>query len=140
MILLILRLGDALSVGFERYCCNATASAEAGDVLDTYSYSSGRRRKLVVAAAAGSSRASSSGAGPRANKVAHLLGEDGVIRAMSSYSSNRPAWMEKPSGWATAAKAAILILVTALVLVPFLVVVATSLSSNTAISSAGALS
>jgi putative aldouronate transport system permease protein len=47
--------------------------------------------------------------------------------------------MEKPSGWATAAKAAILIVVTALVLVPFLVVVATSLSSNTAISRAGGL-
>jgi len=58
---------------------------------------------------------------------------------MSSYSSNRPAWMEKPSGWANAAKATILTVVTALVLLPFLVVVSTSLSSNAAISKAGGL-
>jgi putative aldouronate transport system permease protein len=58
---------------------------------------------------------------------------------MSSYSSNRPAWMEKPSVWANAAKATILTVVIALVLLPFLVVLSTSLSSNTAISKAGGL-
>jgi putative aldouronate transport system permease protein len=55
------------------------------------------------------------------------------------YATNRPAWMERPSIWGSSAKAVILTVVTALVLVPFLVVLSTSLSSDTAITKAGGL-
>jgi len=56
-----------------------------------------------------------------------------------SYSTNRPVWMEKPTVLGTTAKAVILIIAVSLVLVPFLVVLSTSLSSDAAISRAGGL-
>jgi putative aldouronate transport system permease protein len=81
MILLILRLGDALSVGFEQVLLQRdSVGPEAGDVLDTYSYFFGVvGGNWSVAAAAGLFKGVIGltlvlGA----NKVAHLLGEDGV--------------------------------------------------------------
>lgn len=56
-----------------------------------------------------------------------------------SYSTNRPVWMEKPTVLGSTAKAVIVVIAVSLVLVPFLVVLATSLSSDAAISRAGGL-
>jgi putative aldouronate transport system permease protein len=81
MILLILRLGDALSVGFEQVLLQRDGvGPEAGEVLDTYTYFFGVvGGNWSVAAAAGLFKGVIGlvlllGA----NKVAHLLGEDGV--------------------------------------------------------------
>jgi ABC-type glycerol-3-phosphate transport system permease component len=51
--------------------------------------------------------------------------------------SPRPAWMEKPRPLTNVAKALALVLVVAMVLVPFLVVVSTSLASSDEVTSAG---
>jgi putative aldouronate transport system permease protein len=52
-------------------------------------------------------------------------------------SALRPVWMEKPSPLTTAVKAVILIISCALVLIPFLAVVSTSLASQQALNEAG---
>ena len=81
MILLILRLGDALSVGFEQVLLQRdSVGPEAGDVLDTYTYFFGVvGGNWSVAAAAGLFKGVIGLALVLgANKVAHLLGEEGV--------------------------------------------------------------
>jgi putative aldouronate transport system permease protein len=81
IILLILRLGDALSVGFEQVLLQRNSvGPEAGDVLDTYSYFFGVvGGNWSVAAAAGLFKGVIGLALVLgANKVAHMLGEDGV--------------------------------------------------------------
>lgn len=81
ILLLILRLGDALSVGFEQVLLQrSSVGPEAGEVLDTYIYFFGvQNGNWSVAAAAGLFK------GVialilvlAANKLAHKLGEDGV--------------------------------------------------------------
>jgi putative aldouronate transport system permease protein len=83
VLLLILRLGDALTVGFEQYLLqhDAVGSATA-DVVDTYVYFTGIvRADWSYAAAAGLFKGV---VGLvlilAANKMAHVFGQDGVYR------------------------------------------------------------
>jgi putative aldouronate transport system permease protein len=81
ILLLILRLGDALSVGFEQLILQRDAvGAEASEVLDTFVYYTGiQNGDWSYGAAAGLIKGVVSLAlilG--ANKVAHLFGESGV--------------------------------------------------------------
>ncbi|MDQ0632315.1 putative aldouronate transport system permease protein [Arthrobacter pascens] len=81
ILLLILRLGDALSVGFEQLILQRDAvGAQASEVLDTFVYYTGvRNGDWGYAAAAGLIKGVVSLAlilG--ANKLAHLFGESGV--------------------------------------------------------------
>jgi putative aldouronate transport system permease protein len=83
VLLLILRLGDALSVGFEQYLLQHDAvGAGTAEVVDTYVYYTGIvRGDWAYAAAAGLFK------GViglililSANRVAHVFGQDGVYR------------------------------------------------------------
>jgi putative aldouronate transport system permease protein len=83
VLLLILRLGDALTVGFEQYLLQHDAvGSNAAEVVDTYVYYTGIvRSDWAYAAAAGLFK------GViglilvlSANWMAHLFGEDGVYR------------------------------------------------------------
>jgi len=84
VLLLVLRLGNALSVGFEQFFIQRYAvGSGAAEVLDTYSYMYG-----VVANNYGLGAAAGLFKGVvslifilAANKVAHLLGEDGLYRS-----------------------------------------------------------
>jgi putative aldouronate transport system permease protein len=83
ILLLILRLGDALSVGFEQIVLQQTGlDKNTTEVLDTYVYNNG-----LVAGQWGVSAAVGLVKGMvgvalvlGANKVAHLLGEEGIYR------------------------------------------------------------
>ena len=83
VLLLILRLGDALSVGFEQYLLQHDAvGANTSDVVDTYVYYTGIvRADWSYAAAAGLFKGV---VGLvliySANKLAHVFGQDGVYR------------------------------------------------------------
>ena len=83
ILLLILRLGDALTVGFEQLILQRDAvGADTAEVLDTYSYYTGViGGDWSMGAAAGLAKGV---VGTilivLANKVAHLLGEDGIYR------------------------------------------------------------
>jgi putative aldouronate transport system permease protein len=84
ILLLILRLGDALSVGFEQIILQQPAvGLEASEVLDTYVYNNGIvGGNWSEAAAVGLVKGVVSvllvlGA----NKVAHMFGEDGLYRS-----------------------------------------------------------
>jgi putative aldouronate transport system permease protein len=83
ILLLILRLGTALSVGFEQILLQRTfVGPEAGEVLDTYVYFNG-----IIGGQWGMTAAAGLVKGIvglvlvlTANKVAHRLGQDGVYR------------------------------------------------------------
>ncbi|MFC5827995.1 ABC transporter permease [Nonomuraea insulae] len=83
VLMLVLRLGNALSVGFEQFLIQRnTVGSGVSEVLDTYSYYYG-----VVANNYGVGAAAGLFKGVvslililAANKVAHLLGEDGIYR------------------------------------------------------------
>ena len=80
-LLLVLRVGDALTVGFEQILLQRTAvGAGASEVLDTYVWNIGLRTgDFSYAAAAGIIKALFSLVLVLiANKVAHMLGEQGV--------------------------------------------------------------
>ncbi|MGK5694907.1 ABC transporter permease [Streptomyces sp. URMC 128] len=82
-LLLVLRVGDALTVGFEQLLLQRDAvGPEASDVLDTYVWWNGiRNQDFSYAAAAGLIKGI---VGLTlvlvANKVAHLMGEQGVYK------------------------------------------------------------
>lgn len=84
VLLLILRLGDALNVGFEQILLQRDAvGAQYAEVLDTYVYFSGLLQgDFSYGAAAGIFKGV---VGLvlilAANKAAHMLGEDGIIRS-----------------------------------------------------------
>ena len=83
ILLLILRLGDSLSVGFEQIILQQPAvGKEASEVLDTYVYNNG-----ILGGAWGVSAAVGLVKGViglalvlTANKLAHRLGEEGIYR------------------------------------------------------------
>jgi putative aldouronate transport system permease protein len=83
ILLLILRLGNILSVGFEQILLQRTfVGPEAGEVLDTYVYFNG-----IIGGQWGVTAAAGLVKGIvglvlvlTANKVAHALGQDGVYR------------------------------------------------------------
>lgn len=83
ILLLILRLGDSLSVGFEQIILQQPAvGKEASEVLDTYVYNNG-----ILGGAWGVSAAVGLVKGTiglalvlTANKLAHRLGEEGIYR------------------------------------------------------------
>ncbi|QIK73789.1 sugar ABC transporter permease [Propioniciclava coleopterorum] len=84
VLLLILRLGDSLTVGFEQIILQQTAvGTHVSEVLDTYVYNNGIiGGQWGVAAAVGLAKGVVGlllvlGA----NKLAHLFGEEGVYRA-----------------------------------------------------------
>lgn len=84
VLLLILKLGDALSVGFEQILLQqAAVGVQASEVLDTYVYNYGIvDQNWGQAAAVGLAKGVVSvvlvwGA----NKVAHIFGEDGLYRS-----------------------------------------------------------
>ena len=84
ILLLILRLGDALSVGFEQLILQrAAVGAGASEVIDTYVYFQGVvNGDWSFAAAAGLIKGLVSLALVLgANKLAHVLGEDGVYNS-----------------------------------------------------------
>jgi putative aldouronate transport system permease protein len=83
VLLLIMRLGDALNVGFEQFFLQRDAfGADAAEVLDTFIY----HRTLTTAAYSyGAAAGLVKGAVGLAlilvaNKVAHRMGEDGIYR------------------------------------------------------------
>jgi putative aldouronate transport system permease protein len=84
ILLLILRLGDALSVGFEQILLQQTGvGLDNSEVLDTYVYNHG-----LIAGDWGVSAAVGLVKGMvgvvlvlGANKIAHLFGEEGVYRS-----------------------------------------------------------
>lgn len=83
VLLLVLRLGDALTVGFEQMFLQRDAvGADASEVLDTFVYYTGvRYGDWSYAAAAGLIKGLVSVALVLlANRVAHLFGEEGVFR------------------------------------------------------------
>jgi putative aldouronate transport system permease protein len=82
-LLLVLRVGDALSVGFEQLLLQRDAvGPEAAEVLDTYVWWNGvRNQDFGYAAAAGLIKGVIGiGLVLTANKVAHLMGEQGVYK------------------------------------------------------------
>ncbi|MET8578509.1 ABC transporter permease subunit [Streptomyces sp. NPDC005012] len=82
-LLLVLRVGDALTVGFEQLLLQRQAvGVEASEVLDTYVWWNGiRNQDFGYAAAAGLIKGVVGLALVlTANKVAHLMGEQGVYR------------------------------------------------------------
>ncbi|MDG5807451.1 ABC transporter permease subunit [Streptomyces ossamyceticus] len=82
-LLLVLRVGDALTVGFEQLLLQRQAvGVEASDVLDTYVWWNGiRNQDFSYAAAAGLIKGVVGLALVlTANKVAHLMGEQGVYK------------------------------------------------------------
>jgi len=84
VLLLILRLGDALSVGFEQYILQREAvGRQAAEVLDTYVYYQAIiPQQWGLGAAAGLFKAAIGLALILvANKIAHRLGEQGVYSA-----------------------------------------------------------
>ncbi len=84
ILLLILRLGDSLNVGFEQIILQQKAvGTQASEVIDTYVFNNG-----VLGSDWGSAAAVglvkgliATGLVIGANKVAHIFGEDGVYRA-----------------------------------------------------------
>jgi putative aldouronate transport system permease protein len=84
ILLLILRLGDSLNVGFEQIILQQKAvGSEASEVIDTYVFNYG-----ILGSDWGTSAAVGLVKGiiatilvVGANKVAHVFGEDGVYRA-----------------------------------------------------------
>nr|WP_209903133.1 ABC transporter permease subunit [Brachybacterium sacelli] len=86
VLLLILQLGSILTVGFEQFILQRDAvGPDAAEVLDTYSYYAGViGGSWSMGAAAGLAKGI---VGTililAANKVAHLLGEDGIYRGSS---------------------------------------------------------
>ncbi|MGQ4511638.1 ABC transporter permease subunit [Streptomyces sp. DW26H14] len=83
VLLLILNLGNILSVGFEQILLQRDAvGPDAGEVLDTYVYYHGiRDNDWGVAAAVGLVKAAiGAGLVIGANKFAHRLGHEGVYR------------------------------------------------------------
>ncbi|GAA2767391.1 ABC transporter permease subunit [Streptomyces paradoxus] len=82
-LLLVLRVGDALTVGFEQILLQRDAVGPgAGEVLDTFVWWNGvRNQDFSYAAAAGLIKGVVSiGLVLAANKVAHLMGEQGVYK------------------------------------------------------------
>nr|WP_237549230.1 ABC transporter permease subunit [Streptomyces sp. SID4950] len=82
-LLLVLRVGDALTVGFEQILLQRDAVGPgASEVLDTFVWWNGvRNQDFGYAAAAGLVKGVVSlGLVLAANKVAHLMGEQGVYR------------------------------------------------------------
>ncbi|MBZ3904128.1 MULTISPECIES: ABC transporter permease [Streptomyces] len=82
-LLLVLRVGDALTVGFEQLLLQRQAvGVDASDVLDTYVWWNGiRNQDFSYAAAAGLVKGVVGLALVlTANKVAHLMGEQGVYK------------------------------------------------------------
>lgn len=82
-LLLVLRVGDALTVGFEQILLQRDAvGPDAGEVLDTFVWWNGvHNQDFGYAAAAGLIKGVVSiGLVLAANKVAHLLGEQGVYK------------------------------------------------------------
>ncbi|MGW0333352.1 ABC transporter permease [Streptomyces sp. NPDC003011] len=82
-LLLVLRVGDALTVGFEQILLQRDAVGPgAAEVLDTYVWWNGvRNQDFSYAAAAGLIKGVVSlGLVLAANKVAHLMGEQGVYK------------------------------------------------------------
>ncbi|MFC0672394.1 ABC transporter permease [Brachybacterium hainanense] len=87
VLLLILNLGSILTVGFEQFILQRDAvGADAAEVLDTYAYYTG-----VIGGSWSMGAAASLAKGVvgtililSANKVAHLLGEDGIYRGRPS--------------------------------------------------------
>ncbi|MFD7877723.1 ABC transporter permease [Streptomyces sp. NPDC059766] len=82
-LLLVLRVGDALTVGFEQILLQRDAVGPgAAEVLDTFVWWNGvRNQDFGYAAAAGLVKGVVSlGLVLAANKVAHLMGEQGVYR------------------------------------------------------------
>ncbi|MEU1042244.1 ABC transporter permease subunit [Streptomyces sp. NPDC005907] len=82
-LLLVLRVGDALTVGFEQILLQRDAVGPgASEVLDTYVWWNGvRNQDFSYAAAAGLIKGVVSlGLVLAANKVAHLMGEQGVYK------------------------------------------------------------
>ncbi|GAA1968049.1 ABC transporter permease subunit [Catenulispora subtropica] len=92
VLMLVLRLGNALSVGFEQMLIQRQAvGAGAADVLDTYSYIYGIGGGFGSAATFGADYSYGAAAGLfkavlslililGANKLAHAFGEDGLYR------------------------------------------------------------
>ncbi|HEY1175735.1 MAG TPA: ABC transporter permease subunit [Phytomonospora sp.] len=83
VLLLILRLGDILTVGFEQFFLQRDAvGPEVGEVLDTFIYWSGiQDGHFGIAAAAGLMKGVLGVALVyTANKISHRLGEQGVYR------------------------------------------------------------
>jgi putative aldouronate transport system permease protein len=84
VLMLVLRLGNALSVGFEQFLIQRFAvGSEAAEVLDTYSYYYGVvGNNFGLGAAAGLFKGVVSLILIfAANKVAHSMGEDGLYRS-----------------------------------------------------------
>ncbi|PSM37914.1 polysaccharide ABC transporter ATP-binding protein [Streptomyces dioscori] len=82
-LLLVLRVGDALTVGFEQILLQRDAVGPgAAEVLDTYVWWNGvRNQDFSYAAAAGLVKGVVSlGLVLAANKIAHLMGEQGVYK------------------------------------------------------------
>ncbi|MFJ4951802.1 ABC transporter permease [Streptomyces sp. NPDC088760] len=82
-LLLVLRVGDALTVGFEQILLQRDGvGTDAGEVLDTFVWWNGvRNQDFGYAAAAGLIKGVVSiGLVLAANKVAHLMGEQGVYK------------------------------------------------------------
>ncbi|MFF4019911.1 ABC transporter permease [Streptomyces sp. NPDC001843] len=82
-LLLVLRVGDALTVGFEQILLQRDAvGPDAGEILDTFVWWNGvRNQDFGYAAAAGLIKGVVSiGLVLTANKVAHLMGEQGVYK------------------------------------------------------------
>ncbi|WBO63517.1 ABC transporter permease [Streptomyces camelliae] len=82
-LLLVLRVGDALTVGFEQILLQRDAVGPgAAEVLDTFTWWNGvRNQDFGYAAAAGLIKGVVSlGLVLAANKVAHLMGEQGVYK------------------------------------------------------------
>lgn len=82
-LLLVLRVGDALTVGFEQILLQRDGvGTDAGEILDTFVWWNGvRNQDFGYAAAAGLVKGVVSiGLVLAANKVAHLMGEQGVYK------------------------------------------------------------
>ena len=142
ILLLILRLGAILTVGFEQILLQRNAvGPAAGEVLDTLRLLQGHRRRAV-----GHHRRGRPHQGHRRHGAGHQRQQDGARSArrgctrderraggsVRAAQANRPPWMEQPSRCSQrVGKVIVLALVVVVVVIyPFVSVVATSLASE----------
>ena len=156
ILLLILRLGSSLSVGFEQIILQqGPVGLEASEVLDTWVYNNG-----IIGGNWGMSAAARPGqgggrrdlgdrrqqAGARVRRARGVREDDhhrtastttGGRGAAAVAKQSRPVWMEKPNPVTQAVKVVALAISVALVIVPFWSVIATSFADQETINDSG---
>ena len=155
ILLLILRLGSSLSVGFEQIILQqGPVGIQASEVIDTWVYNNGIiGGNWGISAAAGLVKGADrrplgdrgQQAGPRLRRARSVremttlenstIGDDTVVERRRE--RKRPPWMEKPHPVTQVVKSIALAICVALVIIPFWSVIATSIADQETINASG---